>query len=244
MKPLPIVFFTKNRTAIAELAMAAVTRNLKCGERPLHAIVCDDGSEPGHLQRVERASAIPVTTINVHGRGLSASMNAGLALGYSMSDTVLRMEDDWILEKPVDVGKGVDHVESDAGQVGAVRLGMMFRDTTELLPLSDKSLGLLRLKSRPKRIFNLNNQVALVHQSVYQMIGLYREDLAPQDSEYELAMRFNKATEKGELTPYVCWPCGWATNAYDSPSLFFIHAGKSTLGHKQFTVPERYAKYN
>lgn len=245
MKTLPVCIFTKNRTGIAELSVSKVRENLSCSGRRIHLVLCDDGSRPGHLDRLEKAAGgIPVTTANVHGRGLGASMNTGLCIGYSMSDVVLRMEDDWILEKPLDIGRWADMMDSDSSQVGVVRMGMMFREPDELVRFGDPSLGLLRMRPRPGRTYNVNNQVALVHRQVYELCGMYREDLDPQGMEKDFGDRFNRETDNCSLTPYVCWPAGWATKIYDHPSMYFIHAGRSTLGHDHFTVPERYRKYN
>ena len=246
MKPLPICVFTKNRTGTAAFVIDSLKRNLTASGYVPKIIICDDGSEPGHVDTLARHAGDWLhSTLNVNGRGLGASMNAGLNIGFSMSDVVLRMEDDWVLQKPLEIGPWLDFMHSD-GRVGAIRMGMMFRLPDELFPMEPEELGLLKLKSKREsgRIYNLNNQVALVHEQVYDLVGPYREGVHPQESEKDFAIRFNHVTENGLLSPHVCWPKGWALQKTDDPSMAFIHAGKSTLGHFKYKVPERYRKYS
>lgn len=243
MKPLPICVFTKGRTRIACLAIDRLRENLSANGYEPRLVLCDDGTGGSHLEELSRHAGDWLhDAIDVGGAGLGASMNAGLRVAFGMSDVVLRMEDDWVLERPLDVGPWVDFMKEDS--VGAIRLGMMFREPDELRPYGPEELSLLRMRPRPYRKYNFNNQVALVHEMVHDLVGMYDERLPPQACEGDFATRFNAVTSKCQASPWVCWPKGWATKTYDDPSMAFIHAGKSTLGHHQYTVPERYRKYN
>lgn len=244
MTPLPICLFTKDRTRIACLTIDRLKENLSAPGYYPAMIICDDGSKKGHVHELaEHAGNWLYQTIDVNGRGLGASMNAGLQQAFQLSDVVLRMEDDWILERPLNIGPWVDLMKEDS--IGAIRMGMMFRDDDELVPYGDPKYGLLRMvRAAKKRTYNINNQVALVHEMMYDIVGPYKEGCQPQDCERDFAMRFNKETGNLASSPWICWPKGWATKTYDDPSMAFIHAGKSTLGHHQYTVPERYKDYN
>lgn len=243
MRTLPICFFTKNRTKIAAYALSRLEENLECTGYEPRIVICDDGSAPGHVDAlVGTLKRFPYLVKETGGKGLGASMNLGISAALGVSDVFLRTEDDWVLQRKLDVGPWVDFMRKDS--VGAVRMGMMFREDDELSPYGPEELGLLRLRSRPGRTYNLNNQVALVHEQVHELVGMYREDLAPQECERDFAVRFNGITSCGLASPWVCWPKGWRTKCADDPSLAFVHAGKSTLGHHQYKVPERYRKFS
>jgi hypothetical protein len=243
MNPLPICIFTKDRTKLACFVIDQLKKNLSAEGYEPALILCDDGSPSKHMNALtNHAGDWLYQTTNVMGRGLGASMNAGLQTAFQLSDVVLRMEDDWVLQKPLEIGPWIDLMKNDS--IGAIRMGMMFRDPDELKPYGDPKYGLLRLHSRKNRVYNINNQVALVHEQMYDLVGPYKEHGPAQTCERDFATRFNAETSGGDCSPWICWPKGWATKTYDDPSLAFIHAGKSTLGHHQYTVPERYKKYN
>lgn len=243
MNPLPICLFTKNRTKLACFVIDQLRENLSADGYFPALIICDDGSPSGHMESLcSHAGDWLYQTTNVMGRGLGASMNAGLQIAFQMSPVALRMEDDWVLQKPLEIGPWVDLMKEDS--IGSLRMGMMFRDPDELVPYGDRKYGLLRMRPKKGRTYNVNNQIALVHEQMYDLVGPYKEGLAPQMCERDFAVRFNKETQNCLCSPWVCWPEGWATKTYDHPSMAFIHAGKSTLGHHQYTVPERYRKYN
>lgn len=244
MKILPVCFFTHSdaRTSLASLSLSRLRENLSAKGYSPRIVLCHDGSSERHSSALREAAGDWLAgETDSGGRGLGASMNLGIRKALSMSDVFLRTEDDWVLERPLDVGPWVDFMKEDS--VGAIRMGMMFREPDELRPYGPEELGLLRMRPRPYRKYNFNNQVALVHEMVHDLVGMYDERLPPQACEGDFATRFNAVTSKCQASPWVCWPKGWATKTYDDPSMAFIHAGKSTLGHRQYTVPERYRKY-
>ena len=235
---LPVVFFTKDRTRTAAEAISRLVKYLSCGGMEIVFVIADDGSMEGHLDRLEAVvHDLPHCFTQSGGSGLPASMNLGIAAALSLSDVFLRTEDDWMLEKPLDVSRWVEDVRR--GPAGVVRLGMMFRDPDEFTPYPNDG-SLMRLRSRPGRVCDVNNQVAIVGEQVHCLVGGYSEDLPADKAEVDFAIRFGKATDKGSLSPWVCWPKGWPLGKMDDPSLFFIHAGKSSLGHGRYAIPDRY----
>jgi len=243
MKTLPVCIFTHNRTACALATVEGLLTNLKCTGRKIKYIVCDDRSEPGHVNaivaRFKMSGIEPSVHLNNDGRiGLGASMNKGLEDAFQSSYECLRLEDDWLLKRPLDLGKWADCM--DRLSIGSIRLGMMFRKPHELVPFKN---GLLRMKPDANRTYSFNNQVALVSDQIYQLTGRYVENRHPQATERDMAIKFNKATHNGMLSPYVCWPAGWETMSHYGSNMAFDHIGVSTLGHK-YAVPEKYARIN
>ena len=243
MRTLPVCIFTHNRTGVALATIEALLSNLQCTKRRIRYILCDDRSEPGHVKALvnafEKYNIEPSVHLNDEKRwGLGASMNKGLEEAFSMSYECLRLEDDWLLKRPLDLH---DWVESmDELSIGSVRLGMMFREKHELLPFAN---GLLRVKSDPGRTYTFNNQIALVSDAVYSLTGSYLENADPQKVEYDMAVKYNRITSNCNATPYVCWPEGWETKTYYGRNMAFDHIGASTLGHK-FKVPVKYLDVN
>lgn len=243
MKTLPVCIFTHNRTACALAVVESLLSNLFCEGRKIRYIICDDRSEPGHVEalvsKFEEVGITPSVHLNNDGRtGLGASMNKGLEDAFQSSYECLRLEDDWLLKRPLDLGRWASCM--DKLSIGSVRLGMMFRKPNELLPYKE---GLLRVKSEKHRTFTFNNQVALVSDQVYSLTGPYLENARAADVERDMAIKYNNVTHKCELSPYVCWPDGWDTMVYYGRKMAFDHIGVSTLGHK-YKIPIKYKDLN
>ena len=243
MRTLPVCIFTHNRTSCALSVVDALLANLRCDGRRIRYILCDDRSEPGHVEaivdRFEKAGESPVVYRNTDGRtGLGASMNKGLEDAFQDSHECLRLEDDWLLKRPLDLGAWAKCM--DRLSIGSIRLGMMFRRPYELRPYEE---GLLKVKSDRSRTFTFNNQVALVSDQIYSLTGPYLENVEPKVVERTMAERFNEITHKCELSPFVCWPAGWETMSYYGERMAFDHIGESTIGHR-YRIPDRYRKLN
>jgi hypothetical protein len=243
MKTLPVCIFTRDRTSCARACVDALLRNLSCTGYSIRYIICDDRSKPGHVPAVvdvlSRAGAAVSVHLNDGKRwGLGASMNKGLEDAFKDSHLCLRIEDDWLLKRPLDLGKWADCM--DRLSIGSVRLGMMFRKPYELREFEE---GLLKVKSDPGRRFTFNNQVALVSDSVYDLCGPYVENRPPNIVEREMADRYNVVTDKCNLSPWVCWPKGWATCKYYDETMAFDHIGKSTINHR-YAIPAKYVALN
>ena len=244
---LPVVFLTKDRTGCACASAEAMLSRLSASGYALRHIVCDDGSVPGHLEAVlgvyRKHGVEPSVHVSTGERhGLGAIMNMGLEDAFSdpSVDKCLRMEDDWLLKKPLDIGPLV--AQMDSLKIGSLRLGMMFRTRAELPPFNK---DLLRVHSMKRQTFTFNNQIAVVTRGMFELIGEYPENAPPPVVEKHAANGYNKATDYGHRPPYVAWPSGWDTQAYYGENLPFAHIGKSISGHsKLYMIPPKYMGYN
>ena len=249
METLPIVLLTKDRTGCACATVDALLSNLGAyGYSPRH-IVCDDMSVPGHVEAVvavyRRHGVEPVVHVTTDGRhGLGASMNIGLEDAFSDPGATkcLRLEDDWMLDRPLDIGPWV--AKMDRLWIGSLRLGMMYRHGNELTPFQG-SPDLMKVRSAYHQLFTFNNQVAVVTRELTDLIGKYPENVKPSDAERTAAYRHNHATGYGSMPPYVAWPSGWDTFSQYGRNLPFVHIGVSLSGHsKMYRIPARYMKFN
>ena len=95
-------------------------------------------------------------------------------------------------------------------------------------------------KLKDKKISVFNNQVALRHKRIYDKLGYYYPNISPDNCECSYRNKFNKLTKFGLEDSYkVLFPKEIKTFTLDDPSLYFIHVGKSTIGHA-YEVPKRY----
>lgn len=243
IKILPVCMFTRNRTGCAVATAEALLSNLSCSGRALRYVLCDDRSVPGHVDAVvdvfRRHGVEPSVHLNDDGRwGLGASMNRGLEDAFSDSDLCLRIEDDWLLKRHLDVGPWCDAM--GPMRVGSVRMGMMFRRPDELVKAG---CGLLYVKSRRKQNYTFNNQVAIVSKELWLALGKYLENVHPQRAERDMADRYNALTDRGWRPPHVCWPEGWNTMTQYGEGMAFDHVGRSIVGHSD-VIPRRYNGLN
>ena len=248
---LPICFYGHKRTKLAVLCIERLKQHLKCtGYTPKILFGCC-GTDSSYINAVKEAAGDwlyktfpmrqPDPTIN---NQLNCAMNDTLKEAFKMSPVVLRLEDDFILEKDLDIGPWCNLLKEDEGVCG-VRLGQIQIEPNRVKPYRE-DLGLDWLDYLPWHRYPINNQVFLVTEKIYDLTGWYREDFSIDEAEFDLGRLYRvRCKNFKEPYPKVLWPHGVPVDLSDSPERYFTHAGASTLGHKHFTdnVPERYKAY-
>lgn len=249
MKELPVCIFTRNRTGCAVATVTALLDNLTCTGRELRYIVCDDRSKPGHVKAITKVFESRGIHPTVHYAtpscyGLGAIMNFGLDDAFSTSDKCLRLEDDWLLKRPLDLGPWVDKM--DKLEIGSLRLGMMFRKPHELQYFEQEpEHTLYKVCSQRKQVFTFNNQIAVINKSLQDIVKHYPENVPPPDVEKYGGHTYNKATNFGSKPPYVAWPADWETLTFYGDAMAFDHIGVSICGHaSMYKIPNQFLKYN
>jgi len=256
MNTLPVVLFTRNRTCCACATVEALLSHLKSTGWEQRHILCDDMSEPGHVEavlRVYRAHGIRpsvhVTAPNRH--GLGAVMNLGLQDAFSdpSATKCLRIEDDWLLKFDLDIGPWMDKM--DRLRIGSLRMGMMFRKRHELVRFPNDTNDvtanpdLWRIASADRQMFTFNNQVAIITREIYDLVGQYPENAKPAVVERYAAQKYNMKTDYGSKPPFVAWPVGWETQVHYGDHIAFAHIGVSISGHQHlYHIPQKYMGYN
>lgn len=239
--PICVVMFTHNRTHVATAVIKSLVRNIVYPN--IKWIISDDRSNPGHvedicdLMRQMKISPIVCRTDSKRW-GLGASMNNGLREAFKHSDIVLRTEDDWYLEKKLYLEPMVELLKKNKEAAG-IRLAMVGKgvatDPKITLAKGYKSL----VGGTSSWVFN--NQVMLVHKRTHDMLGWYKENVGADKEETEFKDRFNEKTDSGKKKLHLFCPNGIKWNTLDDPSLWFIHVGRSTLGHEVYREPQRYS---
>ena len=238
-----IIITTHNRTRIACETIDSLCKNLKyAGE--LKWIISDDRSEPGHVQTLveqfEKFDIIPICKYtNQNNYSLGASLNNGLLEGFRYGDVCMTTEDDWILQKELDITEHVQFLLKNES-IAAIRLASILKSCTKkyddryLLVYGDPG-------SKKNAVFN--NQVALRHRRVYQTLGYYYPNISPDHCEGSYRDKFNDYTSFGTENLQVLFPNEIELHTLDSPNMYFIHCGVSTVGHTKYQVPERYEHF-
>ena len=237
-----VVFITKDRTRVARETVRFLVRNLRYAGR-LRWCVCDDGSLPGHVGSIRdvllfsgvSADDVFISLPEEGSSGLGASMNRGLRHAFSYGDVAFTVEDDWILEKRLDITRFVDILMSD-GSAGMVRLGTYINAGP--LRRYDDELSVVTGSARAPYVFV--HQVALRHRRAYVALGWYPENCPGGRTELEMATRYNQKFRyglSGECKVLI--PNCIERGVSDGPGLPFIHVGQSLLGHV-YSVPTRY----
>lgn len=243
MKEYPtvsVIITTHNRTRVAEAVIDSVCKNLSySGE--LHWIVADDRSDPGHVEtlvsklKFNGVKNISFVTSTRERFGLGAALNQALQLAFQKGEVVLTTEDDWILQKGLNLDALVEVLMSDkyAAMIRLAATGKCERVACQY-PFLEKVQGANKYAS----IMNL--QVALRHKRLYDALGWYVENESPDTVESRMSKAYNARTIHGttkSLSVFVLKEIKHQT--LDDPSLYFIHVGKSTMNHT-YTVPKRY----
>ena len=239
-----VVITTHNRTKTAKLAIESLVARLKYPD--LEWIVADDRSERGHLRElVEHMVRLGVrnvrtTETNDAHWGLGASLNNALHAAFRFCDVVLTTEDDWYLQRDLDLAPLVGTIVSEKN-VAAIRLGAMFKAEDHLMDSSIEGFSKVtngsRFSSDRTRML-LNMQVALRHRRLYDAVGYYAENKMPDAVESNMNERFCTYTNEGLSDGLVVlWPNAYERKTLDSRVNPFVHFGESTCGH-DYAVPE------
>lgn len=210
-------------------------------------IISDDRSDAGHVDVLANTLKTlgirdyVVTRTNDEKFGLGSSMNNGLKEAFKVSDIALTTEDDWMLQRNLNLIGPVNGLISS--KVSMIRLATVvhakctssrYRGYWKVIP----ELG----NSNCDSVFN--NQVALRHKRIYDKIGYYKDSCHSDVSERDMIDRYNKFSMYGNIGDYeVLFPKTIKTGTHDDKSLFFIHVGESSVGHN-VKIPERFEYLN
>ena len=238
---LPVVITTHNRTRIAIECIKSLINNLKYDGK-IQYIIADDRSKESHIpflmetfQRYGINDVIVCKTNDLN-YGLGASMNNGLNEAFKLSDFVLTTEDDWILQKELNITKYCNLIYENENVFG-IRLACLFWTVTK-----NEEFDIIY---ENERFFTLkgsafNNQVMLRHKRCYDKLGYYPVNVSSDESESFLRQKYdNYIKEHSVYENRILWSSEIKQNTYDDPNLYFIHIGVSTVGHK-YDLPKRY----
>ena len=254
---LPICFFGHRRRKLAKHVLECLKKNLKTTGYTPKFIFGNCGKDEDYRSKVIEAIQETFGPKALHkvfdcpgieglGNGLNAAMNACIQEAWTLNDVCLRLEDDWVLVKPLDIGPWLDLMKSD--NLAMIRLGQIQIDPNKVKPYRE-DLGLDWLDYSQTARYPINHQVGIIHKRLHDLLGYYSEQMNIDENEFDFGRKFRVKCKNftDPNYPKVLWPHGQALTIDPDPNRFFIHAGISSpaLQHDHFSlnIPEDLLPY-
>lgn len=201
MEPIWIILTTYKRTSQALKTIEGLKQNLRYDN--IGWIVTDDGSEGNHLQRLVDAigSSYTMHTYNGNRKGVGHNMNFALHKVFDELNgkLILMMEDDWYLEKPLDITPYVNLL-LNSDRFGMVRFGYAAAGLkAELISEEDRLLWQLDFCDYQYRF---TGHPSLRHKRFHANYGYYEEGLTPGFTELDMCAKVNKKDGPKIVIPY------------------------------------------
>ena len=156
------------------------------------------------------------------GRGVGASLNAGLRHAHQRGPLSLYAVDDWLLTAPMDLNPWAELLVTQA-DIGMVRLGPPHPWLTGTIEAQPPG-WILRLD---RHHFAFAHRPALYHQRLFDHYGCFVEDVNAYDCEIDYNARFcapvhTRACEEAVRSGHQCYePAGCAPERDRGPSIVF-----------------------
>lgn len=146
----------------------------------------------------------------------------------------MRTEDDWILEKKLDLTEHVKLMESDSN-VDMIRLAYL-DEKQRTVDYNNKFCKIEKSNFN----YNFNNQVCILNKRIYDFLGDNPENCTPPNQETEMRLRYNRMTDCGSSKNHaILFEKRLKKGTLDDDSLDFVHIGISTIDH-DYECPLRY----
>lgn len=191
----------------------------------IHYIITDDSTPDIHethllfIRKYLYDHNIPHTILNTNRRGVGFAKNNALKLAFETSEIVLVTEDDWILQKPLNI---YPHIKTLAehSEVGIIRLGYLGGDmTAQYTSYNNVSYWKLLHKSG---FYVYSGQISLrSKRGWYDKVGYHVEGVSAGKEEEELCHRYNDMKD----APIILWPADAGCTMNNS---FFSNVGLGT----------------
>lgn len=181
---LAIVLFTYKRTMEAIRTIRSTRENLIYPKDKVVWYVADDGSNPEHhktvLEEIQRDGGVLIGEHNEKFRedgsyNCGKGWNKGLGLCYQRTDFVITLEDDWLMEAPLDAKRYVKLLQ-DRDDVGIVSFRILSTGADVHTVGWD---GEVFLKYQRTTQYAYSGNPLLRHSRYTKYYGWYAEDRSP-----------------------------------------------------------------
>ena len=218
---LPILLLTYRRLSLSLRTIESTVRNLGYPKELISYYVCDDGSpEEEHAEVLKCLTDLNQNILGEHNKRVRAegqedtfyagkSYNLGLGLCHQKSDFVLILENDWELEKPLDL---VPHIRllqeeevvwnnQEKDVVGAVSFRILSAGA-DVHTIGWNGTMYLKYLRTTQYAFSGNPYIR--HARFTKRYGWFAEDRNPGNMETHQDDQYRLATEKD--APVICRP--------------------------------------
>lgn len=226
---IAIVLYTYERMECAEPVLRAAL-DLTSYPVPVQVHIADDGSSEEYRRRLwEIAAGYPeskvrsVTISNAQRRGYGVSYNLACQATHSDNFAILALEDDWLLQRPLDLAPLVQTLIEEKAR--CIRMGYL-GFTQELRGIVEESPAGILFRMHPTspepHVFAGHARLETV--AFQQAVGEWPTGLMPGQTEWEVCQRH-------EARAGVVWPLELIRPSGD----LFAHIGTRTYNQ---TMPE------
>lgn len=227
--PIAIVMYTYDRFECAEPVLRAAL-DLTSYPAPVQVHIADDGTPGDYQQRLwEIAAGYPaskvrsVTLSNAQRRGYGVSYNLACQATHSHNFAVLALEDDWLLQRPLDLAPLVRTLQEEKAR--CIRMGYLgFTGDLRGWLVESPAGVLLRLDGDSPEPHVFAGHARLETVAFQQAVGEWPAGLMPGQTEWVVAHR-------AEARRGVAWPLELVRPSGD----LFAHVGTRTYNQ---TPPE------
>jgi len=195
---LAICLVTYKRTEEAVRTIRGVSDNLIYPKDKRAWFVNDDGSPPEHMQEIRRTldrcgeQLIWANTVRLGGGTYfcGAGWNAALGNGHQYSDFVLWLEDDWVLEHPLEIERHI-RLLAEREDVGIVTYRGLTEGSDVTITTHDGYHYLMFLRTSDMAY---SGNPHLRHARFVRTYGWFTDRQNPGDMEVNYDWRFRKRT--------------------------------------------------
>lgn len=195
---IAIVMVTYKRTELAIKTVKSVCENLVYPKELRQWYVADDGSPWEHMQAIQNELVTHNELMYGYhnekfGEGYNAGKgwNRGLIKGYEVSPIILFLEDDWLLERPLDITPYVKLLV-EREDIGLVRLGHLAVGNDVSIVGYD---GVHYLEYLRGKQYCYSGNPHLRHRRFNEAYGMFAEDRNPGNMELAVDAEFQAHPE-------------------------------------------------
>lgn len=214
------------RARYAYKTLESALTNLDPGDNKLQVHICDDGSDPMHIDRLteicDEYGYRPTFTDAKRG-GYGKSYNLMMQVVHPMTDYVICLEDDWELTKPLKLEPIIRAMDTDR-RIECVRLGYLgFTQELRgsLVNAADNTFLLLDPNSPEPHVFTGHPRIETVN--FQKRVGAWPEGVAAGETEWQV-------THRHEARVGVAWPMDLGIPASQHAGALFAHIGSVGVG--------------
>lgn len=201
-----VLFTTYNRPDYARRALEAAIANLSCEDDVIDFYLADAGSDPNPIDWMTKVaeSAFINRVVGSHSERLSPGQNwnRGINAIYARDPIYLRLEDDFVLERKLELSPYRRLLETNHA-VGMVRLGLL----PEKLDLHSHGYnGQIFLDVQKTQQYCFSGHPSLIHRRFHDAYGMFNESTSPGDTEVDFDGRVRNTNG-----PRIWWPVDLGT---------------------------------
>jgi len=216
--PVFILLTTYNRLELCLRTVRGIKDNLRW--QNLGFIVCDDGSGQEYVDRIveEIGHVNHLWVYNGNRKGVGHNMNVGLEHIWGVGgNLVMTFEDDWLLEKPLDMTPYVNTLLKHP-EHAMIRLGYLTPGLQATL-ISEENYLYWKLDNNGYQ-YRFTGHPSIRTKNFFTYYGMYAEGLTPGQTELDMCAKTNSRSGPNILIPA---DSGWYG--------FFAHIGGVSMAN-------------